>query len=293
MPASIKTVALASRSLTPKENKIDKVVESIITGEIEVSDRKASNECLTGVMERLSDNNEFRSVIASENKLYGTGTGEIPSPLDWEKVSEICQTSDSDALLVLEMFDSDSDMLAFPKILMPEPQTRDERTFNIRMYWRLYDPSLRQIIDQYECTREVTFVGNGRTATVPPKALHGAAYSGGLEYIERFLPGLLIADRTIYKKGKGRLKNNFKAAYRFVEVDDWERAADYWEEVIQLNDENIGRAYLNMAVYFEKVGNIEEAIRFAQIAYSEYGIKQARDYEYALRNLKNSPLIVS
>ena len=294
MPENIKTIAIANRSLTPKENKTEKIIESVISGEIEVSDRKASNECIAGVMERLANNEEIKCVLASEHKLYGTGTRDIPTPLDWEKVSEICQQSNSDALLVLEMFDSNSDMFSLPKILLPKHQPGDERKFHVKMYWRLYDPSLRQVIDQYECNRQLTFVSDGNRATVPPKALHGAAYTGGLEYIERYLPGFFIVDRPLFKKGKSDGKEAFKSAYRYVEINDWERAADAWEEIIRnQSPENIGRAYLNMAVYFEQTGNIEEAIRYAQTAYSDYGIKQARDYEFALRNLKNSPELVS
>jgi len=286
MPENIKTIALANRSLIKEEDKTGKIIESVLSGEIEVSDKKASNECLTGVMDRLNGNKEFNAVIASENKLYGSGTREIPAPLDWDKVSRICDDSDADALLVLEMFDSNSDMFSIPKILLPRPHPGDERTFNVKMYWRLYDPSAKKIVDQYECNRQLTFVSDGSTLTVPPKALHGAAFSGGQEYIERFLPGYFVVDRLLYKKGKGHEKSTFQSAYRHIETNDWEGAADVWEEVLKHNDyENAGRAYLNMAVYFEQAGNLEQAIKYARIAYTDYGIKQARDYENALRRL--------
>lgn len=286
MPENIKTIALANRSLTPKEDKAGKIIESVLSGEIEVSDRKASEECLEGVAERLNGYDDLRCVIASENKLYGSGTRDIPTPLDWEKVNQICDDSDADALLVLEMFDSNSDMFALPKILAPRPHPGDERTFNVKMYWRLYDPSVNKIIDQYECARQLTYVSDGSTPTVPPKALHGAAFSGGQEYIERFLPGYFIVDRLVFKKGKGNEKHAFEMAYRHVETDDWEGAADAWEEILRHQDyENCGRACLNMAVYFEQAGNIDEAIKYARRAYTEYGIKQARDYENALRRL--------
>lgn len=286
MPENIKTIALANRSLIKEEDKTGKIIESVLSGEIEVSDKKASDECLTGVMERLNGNQNLRVVKASENKLIGSGTREIPAPLDWDKVSRICDDSDADALLVLEMFDSNSDMFSIPKILLPRPNPGDERTFNVKMYWRLYDPSVKKIVDQYECTRQLTYASDGTTLTVPPKALHGAAFSGGQEYIERFLPGYFVVDRMLYKKGKGHEKSTFQSAYRHVETNDWEGAADLWEEVLKHNDyENAGRAYLNMAVYFEQAGDIEQAIKYARIAYTDYGIKQAREYENALRRL--------
>lgn len=285
LPDNIKTVAVANRSVTPKEDKASKIIESIITGEIEVSDRKASEQCLAAVSNRITEQDGFRIVYPEKYKLNGTGTREIPAPLDWKEVEDICSSSNADALLVLEMFDSNSDMFALPKILFPRP-VDNERTFNILMYWRMYDPASKKIVDQYECSRVITFHGDGNGVAVPPKALHGAAYSGGMEYIERLLPGYFIVNRVLYKKGKGAGKEAFKSAYRHVETNDWEGAADTWEEILK-NDsfENRGRACLNMAVYFEQVGNREAAIEYARRSYVDYGIKEGRDYEFALRQL--------
>lgn len=53
LPDNVNTIALANRSLTPKEDKTGKIIESVVSGEIEVSDRKASEQCLKGVVERF------------------------------------------------------------------------------------------------------------------------------------------------------------------------------------------------------------------------------------------------
>lgn len=286
MPDNVKTIALVNRSLTNKDDKAGKIIESVLSGEIEVSDRKASEQSIRGAFERIEANSDFRCVIPVDHKLYGSGTREIPSLLDWSTVESVCKSSDADALLVLEMFDSNSDMFSLGKILGPKAGPERERTFNILMYWRLYDPSLKKVIDQYETSRQVTFHSDGESVAVPPKALHGAAYSAGQEYIERFLPGYFIVNRMLFKKGKGAGKLDFKSAYRHVETNDWEGAADAWEEILKGQSfENKGRACLNMAVYFEHIGNIEEAMKWARRAYVEYGIKQGRDYEAALRSI--------
>lgn len=286
MPENVKTIALVNRSLTNKDDKAGKIIESVLSGEIEVSDRKASEQCIRGAFERIEANSEFRCVIPADHRLYGTGTREIPLPLDWPTVEGVCNTSDADALLVLEMFDSNSDMFSLGKILAPKAGPERERTFNILMYWRLYDPSIKKVIDQYETSRQVTFHSDGESVAVPPKALHGAAYSAGQEYIERFLPGFFIVNRMLFKKGKGAGKLDFKSAYRHVETNDWEGAADAWEEIMKGQSfENKGRACLNMAVYFEHIGNIEEAMKWARRAYVEFGIKQGRDYEASLRSI--------
>lgn len=148
---------MANRSLTNKDNKTGKIIESVLRGEIEVSDRKASEQCISGAYEHIEANSDFKCVIPVDYKLYGTGTRDIPSPLEWSTVEGVCGTFDADALLVLEMFDSNSDMLSLSNILAPKPAPDRERTFNIFMYWRLYDPSVKKIIDQYETSSQLTF----------------------------------------------------------------------------------------------------------------------------------------
>ncbi len=287
LPEDVKTIAVVNRSLTTKEDKPGRIIESVITGELEVSDRKASDQAIYGVTDRITGNAGFKCIIPAENKLTGTGTRETPPPLEWIKVEEICNSADADALLVLEVFDSNSDLL-LPGILKPPSAAPDQRNFNIVMEWRMYYPAARQIADQYECHRQLSFQSDGNHLTVPPKALHGAAYSGGQEYIERFLPGFFIVQRTVFKKGKGEDKRSLEMAYRRVETDDWDGAANTWKEIISHNNFiNSGRACLNMAVYCEAVGNIDEAISWARKAYVDFGIKQAREYEAALRRMRS------
>ncbi len=287
LPENVKTIAIVNRSLTAKDDKPGKIIEAVITGELEVSDRKASEQAIFGVADRVRENPDFQCVIPAENKLTGSGTRDMPPPIEWNKVEEICHSSNADALLALEVFDSNSDLL-LPGILKKPTPAVDERNFNIVMQWRMYDPASRQITDQYECRRQLSFQSDGNHLTVPPKALHGAAYSGGQEYIERFLPGFLIVQRTVFKKGKREDKRSFEVAYRRVETHDWEGAAKTWTEIISHNDYvNTGRACLNMAVYCEAIGDLDEAIVWARKAYVDFGIRQGRDYESALRRMKN------
>ena len=50
-------------------------------------------------------------IIPDTLRMYGTGTREMPELLDWNLVAEICGSEGSDALLVLETFDSNTDLL--------------------------------------------------------------------------------------------------------------------------------------------------------------------------------------
>ena len=111
LPDNVHRIAVVNRSLFKKDNK-NSVIESIITGEIAGSDKKASDECLRGVQDRVKDSRQIEIVIPVKAWLYGSGTRELPEMLDWKLVKSICDSTKADALLVLETFDSNSDILA-------------------------------------------------------------------------------------------------------------------------------------------------------------------------------------
>lgn len=80
LPDNVNTIVLANRSLTPKEDKTGKIIESVVSGEMEVSDRKASEQCLKGVFERFLPGHFI------ENRLIfkrGKGADNIDAAIEW------------------------------------------------------------------------------------------------------------------------------------------------------------------------------------------------------------------
>lgn len=289
LPQDIHTLAMVNRSLTQKND--GSVVESILSGEVAGSDKRASDEALKGVFDRINGWHEIRVVIPSQTRLYGTGTRQTPELLDWKMVQQICDSTGADALLVLETFDSNSDLLATAinegvNTLVtgnaPAPPRRIR--VNVYCYWRLYDPKSRTIIDQYQSTSYMVFdAGPALVPVPPPEALPQTAYYAGAEYIQRFLPTYYNVKRSLYKKGKSQDKHQFLAAFRRAEVADWQGAMDIWKKLADSsNRDNAGRACLNVAVSYEVLGNINEALLWAKRAYVDYGNKLARDYQQHL-----------
>ncbi|OFY84212.1 MAG: hypothetical protein A3F72_14385 [Bacteroidetes bacterium RIFCSPLOWO2_12_FULL_35_15] len=292
LPENIHTIALVNRSLTKKDDNAS-VIESIVSGEIAGSDKKASDECLKGVYDRINGWRQMNIVIPKKTRLYGTGTRETPELLDWKTVKQICDSTKSDALLVLESFDSNSDILSnalnntMNAVItgnVPPPPTSQVR-MNVVCYWRLYDPINQKIIDQYQSTSFMTFDGgNSVIAIPPPEALPQTAYHAGEEYIQRFLPSYYHVSRSLYKRGKGRDKQQFLTAFRKTEVANWEGAQQVWEPITKSNNStNAGRACLNMAVAYEVLGKSDQALIWAKKAYEDYGNKLARDYQNQLK----------
>jgi len=292
LPEGVHTLALVNRSLTEKDVKKTSVAEAVVSGEIAGSDRKASDECLKGVFDRMNGRKNMNIVIPATTRLYGTGTRVTPELLDWTLVKKICDSTKADALLVLENFDSNSDLLLSAltgqvnNVLSgniggggPPNQVR----MNVYSYWRLYDPINKKVIDQYQVNTNLTFNTAGLSIP-PPDALPKTAYAAGEEYIERFLPGYYSVKRDMYKKGKGAEKGKFATAFRKSELADWEGASVIWTELSRSSStKNAGRACLNMAVACEVLGKNELALMWAKKSYEEYSNKIGRDYANQLQ----------
>jgi len=299
LPDGVKTIALVNRSLTRPEDKQGKVLEAVVTGEILGSDRLASDESLKGVFDRINGYKGIQAVIPQQTRLFGTGTRETPELLDWELVRNICDASNADVLLVLETFDSNSDVLlstvtnrvtAALGNNAPIPVAPNQIRVNVLAFWRLYDPASKTIIDQHQAKSFLTFngVGGNNLILPPPEALHNTAYEAGRNYIERFLPGHYTVKRELYKKGKGASKQAFKAAFRSSEVANWQGAMDSWSAILsQTTRKNAGKASLNIAVAHEVLGNTDQALEWAKKSYEVYGNKLGRDYAKVLLHRKS------
>jgi hypothetical protein len=298
LPDGVKSIAVVNRSLTKEEDKKNKIIEAIATGEIAGSDRLASDECLKGVFDGIQSMNGVKLVTPKTVRIYGTGTREMPDVLDWDVVQKICDSTDADVLLVLETFDSNSDILlstaaehvgAIISGNISKPSVPGQVKMNIVSFWRLYDPTTKTIVDQFKQVSYMTFDMHDK---IPPlTALPDAAYAAGKEYIGRYLPGFYTVRRDLYKKGKGSAKSKFKMAYRRAEVANWQGAIDVWSEIIdQAKEKTAGRACLDIAVAHEVLGNTDKALEWAQKSYEDYNDKLGRSYAKTLlkrRKLEN------
>ncbi|WP_437397972.1 DUF6340 family protein [Flagellimonas lutimaris] len=290
----IDDIAIVNRSLTKEEDNSNRTLESIATGEIIGSDKLASDEAIKGVFDGFQNRSPIRLVIPSKTRLYGTGTRQTPEVLSWDKVNEICDESEADALLVLETFDSNSDFVINTAIEQvtsvlqtgkASGQIPSRARVNIKSYWRLYDPASKTIIDQFQQTHLMDF--NLANGAIPVNALPETAYASGMDYTSRFFPSFYRVRRDMYKKGKGRDKRIFDAAWRRTEVANWKEAIEIWTEIADdRSSKSAGRAAYNIAVAHEVLGNTDLALKWAQRSYEDYGDKLGRDYAKVLLRRK-------
>jgi len=107
LPEQIQKFTLVNRTKPNKKNQVWNVVEGLLTGEGLFADREGADNCLSGLMQTMQQTPRF-TINQASIEFKGTGTEEFAPPLSWAEVESMCLQNNSEALIVLEAFDSDS-----------------------------------------------------------------------------------------------------------------------------------------------------------------------------------------
>ncbi len=287
IPHHIRNLAIIDRSVPEKENL--NLLEGILTGEGVRQDKLATQVVIDGLNHSLQNSTRY-NVTRTTEKMKGSGSGStFPEPLDWGKVDQLCKKYDVNALVSLETYDSD---------FIVTNGTRTGGDKGIQIYarglatvncgFRLYDPSDRNIMDQYHFSHREHWEtgGNSIAAAVGTllnknDAINEASFAAGMVYGERITPSWVRIDRDYFKRSKG---NPYLAeGARMMEVNDWDRAIAALEKAVETGHiKTKGRAAHNLAVVYEILGHLETAKQWASDAWGRYGNRRSRDYGYIL-----------
>lgn len=296
LPDHIQKVVIMNRTYPEKGSKAWNIMEGILTGEGIGTDRRASEDCLSGLVDIMKQSPRFQLVRPPLKNMEGTGTGQFPTPLQWGIIENLCNLQQADALILLEAFDSDSRMDFTPgtrTARSPEgtnveiPTVNANMRMNITNGWRIYDPKTKQIIDENRSDDFLNFGGSGdnqaqAVSKMPSRmeALSKVGYHAGQRYGRRISPMWINVSRMYYKKGNGWMEQ----AARKAETRDWKGAAEMWKKEALNTDKTIaGRACYNMAVASEVEGKLDIAVKWAQDSYAKFGNKKARSYANVLQ----------
>ena len=295
VPPGIKSVAIINRTSPSKKERGKNILEGIITGEVPFVDKHASEECVKGVLNRLDGSPRFKAVLPGGLDLKGTGTREFPEALSWERVERICNQNNVDALVALEVFDSNNTYgMGERKAKRKENNTEITYTeyvaslnVQIEAGWRIYYPAEKKIVDQniYADSRRWSNASDAKkkaqAGLIPiENAVSQAGYYAGQQYAKRISPLWMWVSRMYYKKGN----DDFKRATRKAQVNDWKGAAELWKKYVNAGDRKLaGYATYNMALACEMDGDLETALEWAKKSYADYGNNKARYYMNALQ----------
>lgn len=268
LSSNIKTAAIVNR-VSPD------------TRDLQVAGTTAS---LAGLADELITKGRFSSVKAVvEPGLRSNEEGGSPSPLPWDTVERICRDNHTDVLISLELFKTESKIsynasathlntfIGYIPTLRQTPHT----TTLVKTGWKIYDPSSRNIQDEYIVSEDVVLKQAGNKA--------------GQAFACRMVPHSLRVSRIYYVRGNG----NLIIASRLAQAGNWEGAARIWQQETTSACRTVaGRACYNMAIMSEISGDLDGAVRWAQEAYETFNNRQAPDYLSVLRNRQSDDVVL-
>ena len=298
LPSDIKTIGIIDRSLPSEKNeKIDKL-DKILSIEGKDLDKDGAHESVIGLFDELKNNNRLTEVkIIDKPDIKSPGLGIFPAALSWNKIEQICNENNVDAVFILSFYDTDAKVTykAVPvevsgplgvKIKALEHHATIATL--IKTGWRIYDPSNKIIRDEFLVRENVVSRGKGINPLKAAKAIMGrkeavlsVSNTIGHNYALRILPYSIRVSRDYYVRGT----DNFKIAKRRAQTGNWDGAAELWErEVSNPKGKIAGRACYNMAIINEINGDLNTAVDWASRSYTDYKDKMALRYLNLLKN---------
>ena len=295
VPQNIKAIALVNRTVPEKKGL--NIIEGVLTGEGIGQDREGVQKAMDGLSQVLEESPRFtvkRTTEALKNNFIAGG---FTNPIPWPVIGNICRRYETDAVLALEIFDSDFVTTHASKVVEKKDSDGNVRKVteynaegvaSVKIGYRLYDLSTHTITDQQEISQNHKWSASGNSVKDALAhllerriAVNNVSYQSGRAYAQRIAPSWFTASRVFYKKSK---KNpNLALGARQAAVGNWEEAAETWKQVLNNADmKTAGKAAYNIALSYEVIGDLQSAKEWASDAYATYNNKKARDYSRIL-----------
>lgn len=292
LPPAAKTAAVVNRTRATDETRTIDAIHKAMSLESSNLQKEGARASMTGLADELMKNNRFSMVKPlTDLDLRSFGAGVFPSAISWDTVAKICKDNNADLLFSLELFDAEtkgaigSTALGTVAGAVPGLTQQVNMTTLVKTGWRIYDPSSRNILDEYVLSRDLSFRG---TPVAAAGAIMGhkeevikVGNQAGAAYAYRILPYSVRVSRFYYVRGS----SNFTVATRMARTGNWDGAARLWQqETTNPSRKVAGRACYNMAIISEINGDLNGAMTWAQKAYEVYNNRLALSYVNVLRN---------
>lgn len=297
IPPSVKNAGIVNRSVPSDSNKILNAIHQNANAQSIKLIKEGSTESIKGLNNALIEYKRFDIIKPITNLDLRTPTaGSFPVPLTWQEVEKICSDNGIDILLALEVYDTDLKVIPLttpPKINNPTDvvnaigQAQADIVTTIKVGWRIYNPKLKMVLDEYPMTDNMSIRANAFTVVNTVEAMMGRIESikqqsnrMGAVYANRLIPYQTKVTRDYFVKGTG----NFKIATRKARTGNWDGAGELWKKETENSKRKIaGRAHYNMAILSEINGDLDMAIQWAQKAYENYNNRLALEYVNKLK----------
>lgn len=286
---NIKTVTVLNRSIPTSKKQL----ENIVTAEKPKQDSTLSNECLRGLNNLLQTSDRFNvrycNQVMNAADPQSLQFGEL---LSWDIVDSICKANNSEALLVLEFFDTDFRVVnpgatataAVGAVLNGNAQSVEVTgTAKSTAGFRVYVPATKNVLyeDRFSWTNtwrqsSTNPIDALNKLIKPNQALMETSYNTGYEFGARIIPLYYWENRSMYKGKKDMIARGQRQAL----AKDWEGAIITWKEAYEnaTKSKDKARAAFNLALGYEVMGDLKEAQKWIQTSYVERDTDEALQY---------------
>lgn len=295
VPSAVKSVVLLDR--TEHKSKVADVIGGVITGELPGEDKAAVQILITNLKYQLDLSPRFMTKVASERLVGNSFTQAFPTQLDWTKVEEICKKYQTDALVSVEVFDTDfivtdgkrqqqkkvKDTNGIEKVVVVD-EFFAEGINTVKVGMRVYLPKTKTIVDQHFLKESGKWQMTGKTRTDALSQLINKSEANknvcrvlSKSYASRIAPTNIVIKRSF--RGKHRKCPALEQGSRYADVAKWNEAIEVWEKGLETADEKSAKFLsYNIAVAYEVLGDYENAQEWASKSYIEYGHNEAKTY---------------
>lgn len=285
LPPRIQSLVLVNR--TVDENYTDLHTDTIqnhfykshFTIDTVLYDLVAVDTCLKATGDLLFESGRYDVVIPENRFLTFEKNSFFSKEMPWNEVSELCATYNTDAVLSIDMFNTQV-ITQFEKDThfdISDDAFYTAVTANMVVVYdalfRVYDPVEEKIIIREFLKDTLLWEDYARNTTAlfkdftPVKqALSEAGIAVALDFSEKISTVWRRAKRPIYITGD----NNLKLAGTLIDSGEWEQAIALWKETAENSKSKStkSKAQLNVAMAYEIQGDIDSAISWGLKSYN-------------------------
>ncbi len=304
VPTEIRSIVLVDRTQFDVGGL--NILEGVLTGELPDEDKAAVQRLMNALRHQLRTSDRFEVKIATERLKGNSLTAALPKALSWPEIERLCSRYGTDALLAIEMFDTDFIITETSKMVTRTVEKREvqvkefyaEGVDNIKIGLRLYNPIARTVEDQEIFNRTGTWnaTADSKAAALAAlisksEATSNLSSSLGASYASRIAPMNIFIYRTF--RGKHKDAPALAEGARYADVDNWKRAIDIWKTGLQRpkSQKVAGFLAFNIAVGYEALGDLNEAKYWAGKAYADFGYRKGSTYvNQLLQRMRNEEI---
>ncbi len=298
-------VGILNSAGNPEESNLGKGIDRLVAIEDQWLIKKGQDAALFGLMDELIKDNRF-DVELLDSSIDGLeGFSNNSEAIPWASIKSICEKYNIDALFHLTHFDAET-QISLRKTKMEqlnmlrekEEISAQEITLEtlIQNGWRIYDPFLEKIVDEYTYDQQIVSKAKGLDPVAALRAIGSRKDSilstgefAGNSYGERLKPFERKIYRTYFVKGTDKLVQ----AAKNMASGDVQAAIKLWQEEVGHPKTKIkGRVCYNLAVGKELGGDLEQALEWASKANESLNDKNSQRYVTELESRINQQTIV-